>query len=722
MRRVQYYVGLVIVIQACGAWGGAESALRDFTNFQTASPYTPELDIGSDVAIVYGVDRTFPDRVQGWREAGYTVSMMTGIAWGGYESYYLEHGELKRDEIQTDKSGTLFMHGNSETVGYNVPTPAYIEYIKHYITPAIDAGVPQIFLEEPEFWARTGWSKGFQEAWQRYYGEAWQPPDSSVDAQYRASRLKYELYFDALKEVTEFIDAQAAKRGAAIECIVPTHSLINYAHWRIVSPESYLMDLKGLDGYVAQVWTGTARTPNVYQGARQSRTFETAYLEYGQMLSMVKPTGRKVWFLTDPVEDNPNRTWADYKLNYEATVIASLMWPEVHRFEVMPWPNRIFRGTYPDAEMTEQASARVGIAADYATQILIVINALNDMKQDDIRYDTGTRGIGVVVSDSMMFQRADPTPSDADLSFFYGLALPLLKHGVPVEVAQFENALEPGAFDHLHTLLLTYEGQKPLKPEYHAALATWVTQGGSLIYAGDGSDPYHRVREWWNDRGATEARPELHLFQQLGVALEDAAHEPQAVGEGWVRVLTTNPAEFTTSADAGARLRAAVNDMLAKRGESLKTQHYVKIQRGPYVVVSVLDESLSESTVTIPGPVVDLFDPALPVRASVELRPGERTLLYDLAWVAQNAEPATVIAAAARIRDDTWDGKRLTFTARGPKGTTARLRLRLPGPPAYLDTDPPIPVVEKWDPGSGTALLVFENTAQTVAFDLGTGG
>src|SRR5690606_28456922 len=119
---------------------------------------------------------------------------------------------------------------------------------------AIEAGVKQIYLEEPEFWARTGWSDGFKEAWQSYYGEPWRAPDSSVDAQYRASRLKYELYFNALREVCTYIDEQAAARGIEIETIVPTHSLINYAQWRIVSPESHLMDLPGLDGYVAQVW------------------------------------------------------------------------------------------------------------------------------------------------------------------------------------------------------------------------------------------------------------------------------------------------------------------------------------------------------------------------------------------------------------------------------------------------------------------------------------
>jgi len=58
---------------------------------------------------------------------------------------------------------------------------------------------------------------------------------------------------------------RAAEQGRTIECHVPTHSLNNYAHWRIVSPMSSLMELQAMDGYIAQVWTGTSRTPNIYK-------------------------------------------------------------------------------------------------------------------------------------------------------------------------------------------------------------------------------------------------------------------------------------------------------------------------------------------------------------------------------------------------------------------------------------------------------------------------
>ena len=125
-------------------------------------------------------------------------------------------------------------------------------------------------------------------------------------------------------------------RGRDIRCYVPTHSLINYASWRIVSPMGELMNYPQVDGYIAQVWTGTARVPNLYRGQLRERTFETAFLEYGAMMNLVRGTGRRVWFLNDPVEDNPDHDWTDYRVNWESTMVASLLQPDVWRFEVAP--------------------------------------------------------------------------------------------------------------------------------------------------------------------------------------------------------------------------------------------------------------------------------------------------------------------------------------------------------------------------------------------------
>ena len=707
---------LVTLCLAAVPASAEEDGARDYTCFQTASPWMPEIDVGSDVAIVYGVNESFADRVAQWRAEGYTASMMTGISWGGYGDYYMTEDGFRKEEVQTDKKGELFMHGNSKTVGYNVPTDAYVEYIKTKVTPAVEAGVRAVYMEEPEYWAKTGWSEGFKQAWKDFYGEDWVPPDSSVDAQWRASLLKYELYFNALREVFAHIKEKAREKGISVECHVPTHSLVNYAQWRIVSPESHLMDLEEMDGYIAQVWTGTARSANVYRGEHRSRTFETAFLEYGQMLGMVRPTGRKVWFLADPIEDNPNRSWADYKVNYECTIIASLMWPEVHRFEVMPWPRRIFKGAYPKVDM-DSKSDREGIPAEYATEILTIINALNDMKQEEVQYDTGTRGVGVIVSDTLMFQRANPHPSEAHLSSFFGLAMPLVKHGIPVEPVQLENVIYPNTLAPYDVVFLTYEGQKPLKPAYHQALVDWVRQGGSLIVVGDGTDPYHHVRAWWNNNGEEQATAYDDLFTRLDIH-NTARHEPVKKDHGWVRVSEDKPRQLARYPFAAEKVLELLDKMLAARGKELHVQHYFDIRRGPYVVAAAMNESVSKEPLRLEGRFVDLFDPALGVVTGKVLAPDERALLYDLAWCEKKSIEAKVIAAAMRVRGERVEGNTLRFTGRGPKATTARARILLPNAPESITCTPEREIRHTWDAESGTLWLETQNTAEDVAFEI----
>ncbi len=195
------------------------------------------------------------------------------------------------NEAQTDRNGRKISHGGD--VYYMAPAENYGKFLCQGVKQAMDAGAAAIHLEEPEFWARGGYSAGFQREWKSFYHEDWVPPHSSPDAQYCASLLKYHLYGRALQQIFEFVKAENARTGRQVKCYVPTHSLINYAHWMIVSPESSLVRV-GADGYIAQVWTGTVRTPNVYRGDRRERTFEAAFLEYGAMMNMVRATGASV--------------------------------------------------------------------------------------------------------------------------------------------------------------------------------------------------------------------------------------------------------------------------------------------------------------------------------------------------------------------------------------------------------------------------------------------
>ncbi len=62
--------------------------------------------------MVYGIDDTTADRIRSWREHGYRVTVMTGVAWGRYAPYLRGDFDGKEhwNETQQEKSGKLILH------------------------------------------------------------------------------------------------------------------------------------------------------------------------------------------------------------------------------------------------------------------------------------------------------------------------------------------------------------------------------------------------------------------------------------------------------------------------------------------------------------------------------------------------------------------------------------------------------------------------------------
>src|ERR1700712_1375932 len=171
----------------------AQPNTADKTSFQASAPWNAAYDVRSDIAMVYGMDSTFTERVKGYKDHGYNVQFMTGIAWGNYQDYFTGKfdGKTHEDEGQVDRNGKEIGHGKG--IPYIVPTDNYIAYFKTLIKKVIDAGVSSIYLEEPEFWARAGYSESFKREWQKMYGFAWMPQHESPEATYLSSKLKYQL-------------------------------------------------------------------------------------------------------------------------------------------------------------------------------------------------------------------------------------------------------------------------------------------------------------------------------------------------------------------------------------------------------------------------------------------------------------------------------------------------------------------------------------------------
>ncbi len=659
-------------------FGSDPAQALERTCFQTGQGWSPAGNLRSDVAIVYGIDRRLPDRIQTWREHGYRIHVMTGVSWGSYQDYLYGRfdGINHEDEAQTERDGRKISHGGD--VYYMCPGTNFGKFLCVGVQRALDAGAEAIHLEEPEFWVRGGYAEGFKREWRSYYGEEWQPPHSSVDAQWRASKLKYFLYRRALQQVFDYVQDYNRRTGRKVRCYVPTHSLLNYAHWRIVSPESSLARLNGCDGYIAQVWTGTSRTPNVYRGDLKERTFETAFLEYGAMQNLVRSTGRTVWYLNDPVEDNPNHDWEDYRVNWESTLVASLLQPEVSKYEVAPWPERVFAGKYRGRS---GARERESIPPPYATELQTVMNALNDLNQPRVQWDSGTQGIGILVSDSLMFERGEPNASDSHLSHVYGLALPLLKRGIPITPVQLENVQVRNYLAGFRVLFLTYHGQKPLAPAVHPALADWVRKGGALVVVDDDSDAYNQVREWWNTTPLNYTTPRVHLFAALGLNGNPfgSTNVPVKAGRGSVLWLRENPTALARSPEGDERVVSAAKS--AAKASSLKWQeaNYLLLRRGPYVIAAGLDESPVTGTKALHGRFVNLFEPELRVQSEITVAPRSRFFLLDLSAV--KSGPPRVLAGACKALIIASERGTLKLAVEGVANTPAVLLLHCASKP-----------------------------------------
>jgi hypothetical protein len=716
--------GLLVQVWANGSVPD-NTPKKEKTTFQTSGQWKPATDVRADVAIVYGVnDRpnmTFEQRVQSWRDRGYTVHFMTGIAWGGYQDYFTGKwdGINHLGEGQVTAKGDTIWHGRMTP--YLVPTASFIKYMNEkHIKRVIDAGIDAIYLEEPEFWARAGYSSAFKTEWQKYYGFPWRAPHESPENTYLSNKLKYQLYYNALNEVFTYAKAYGKSKGMNVRCYVPTHSLVNYSSWKIVSPEASLASLPCVDGYIAQVWTGTSREKTYFNGVEKERVFENAFLEYGSMESMTRPTGRKMFFLTDPIEDWP-RDWVDYKKNYQATFTAQLLYPMIADYEVMPWPDRIYEGLYRTSANSDKKER---IPRFYSTQMQVMVNSLNQIPKSDNRVN-GSSGIGVVMANSLMFQRF-PTHGgyeDPQLSNFYGQTLPLLKRGVPVSIVHLENVSYPETWKDVKVLILSYSNMKPLTADVHQYISQWVKNGGSLIYCGRDNDPFQTVQEWWNKGNFHYLAPSEHLFEMLG--LEKAAKEGvYTCGKGTVSIIRQDPKEFVLQADQDAHFVDVVKQLYEQKAKAgkLAFKNHFSLTRGSYEIISVMDEGVSAEPYTIKGKLIDLFDPALPVLDKKQVNPGEQAYLFNIGLVS-NPKTPQVLASASRVYDEKADKGSYSFITKSPASTTNVMRVLLPAEPKKITvTDAGGNVIadvkNSWDTLGKTCFLSFENNPDGVAVKL----
>jgi hypothetical protein len=455
---------------------------RNTTCLQTPTGYADENDLKVDTVLVVNESK---DAIRSWQAMGYRTPYMTGFRDGP------EYVRAHPGSAQTDATGKALDCGPGSY--YMVPTAERRTLLAAQMRRAHENGAEGAAPEEPEFFGTGAYASSFKAEFQSAYGRPWVDPTSSPQARVDCQRLMGRMEIELLRACYD--GAKAANPKAEKWMLV--HSPVNYFGLAVAFPfQEAIQELKP-DHLIAQVWTGTAQSPVIHRGIRKSRTFENAYLEYSSALNLVRGTSTMPWLLMDPLEDVPGRPMNEYFDNYRRTLAAALMFPETDRYEVMPWPTRIF-GQVPD---------------DFATVITTVVNALADMQnQTAVHHDRGTEGIGVFLADSVMWQRNQP--SEADLDHYYGLALPLVMKGIPVQSAYFDRVAEPGYLDPCKVLLVSFDYMKPQRKEEVDALAAWVRAGGQLIICG-GDDAYNTLDLWWRREG--QPSPHACLLKALGL-------------------------------------------------------------------------------------------------------------------------------------------------------------------------------------------------------------
>lgn len=185
-------------------------------------------------------------------------------------------------------------------------------------------------------------------------------------------------------------------------------------------------------------------------------------------------------------------------------------------------------------------------------------------------------------------------------------------------------------------------------------------------------------------------------------------------GKGKVCVLRKDPKEFVMKRGADRQLLSAVQQFYDEelKGEPLQFKNSFYLERGAYSLVSVMDENVNRDPYVVKGMLIDLFDPALPVLAEKVVQPGEQAFLYDVSRVSDPNRPQ-VLAAAARIYDESHTSNSYSFVAKSPIDTDNVMRVMLPQEPQVTATDAAGQSLQtlqwEWDEKSHTCLIRFEN-------------
>jgi hypothetical protein len=206
----------------------------------------------------------------------------------------------------------------------------------------------------------------------------------------------------------------------------------------------------------------------------------------------------------------------------------------------------------------------------------------------------------------------------------------------------------------------------------------------------------------------------MHLFELLGMNPNPASGE-YTCGKGKVYVIREEPKNFVLQANHDESYFSVIQKayQTAPNSGKLVLKNNLYLERGPYIIASVMDESVSSEPLQLSGVFIDLFDPTLPVLQKKLIHTGEQACLFDVSKVKDKKIPRVLCGASRKYNEISKAGF-YSFIAKSPLNTTNVSRVLLPKKPKNTvlkdHTGKIISDFENsWDEQSHTCLIKFEN-------------
>ena len=142
------------------------------------------------------------------------------------------------------------------------------------------------------------------------------------------------------------------------------------------------------------------------------------------------------------------------------------------------------------------------------------------------------------------------------------------------------------------------------------------------------------------------------------------------------------PVHFAKETGAADELVSRVHQAGDRAGLKWRETNYLLLQRGPYVIASGLDESVSGAQKVLKGRFIDLFDSKLAVQTSIRLDANHHFMLRDLD--ADRARGPEVLESACKSLVLKKEAKFISMAVEGVGDTPAVVLVRSSRPPRSI--------------------------------------